>query len=66
MFRAGMSELADEADSKSVVGNYVRVLVPLPAVNFLKRRAGKIRLSFHLFYHKNIRYPTFSQDNFQK
>ena len=32
MFRAGMSELADEADSKSVVGNHVRVQVPLPAV----------------------------------
>ena len=28
---AGMSELADEADSKSVVGNYVWVQVPLPA-----------------------------------
>lgn len=27
--RVGM---ADEADSKSVVGNYVRVQVPLPAV----------------------------------
>ena len=26
-----MSELADEADSKSVVGNHVRVQVPLPA-----------------------------------
>ena len=29
---AGVSELADEADSKSVVGNNVRVQVPLPAV----------------------------------
>ncbi len=28
--RVGM---ADEADSKSVVGNHVRVQVPLPAVN---------------------------------
>ena len=31
-FKAGVSELADEADSKSVVGNYVRVQVPPPAV----------------------------------
>ena len=30
--RAGMSELADEADSKSVDGNIVWVQVPLPAV----------------------------------
>ena len=30
--RAGMSELADEADSKSVVGNHVWVQVPLPAL----------------------------------
>ena len=30
--RAGMSELADEADSKSVGGNIVRVQVPLPAL----------------------------------
>ena len=29
-----MSELADEADSKSVVGNYVWVQVPLPAFYF--------------------------------
>ncbi len=29
-WRVGM---ADEADSKSVVGNHVRVQVPLPAVN---------------------------------
>ena len=29
--RAGMSELADEADSKSVDGNIVLVQVPLPA-----------------------------------
>ena len=25
--------MADEADSKSVVGNHVRVQVPLPALN---------------------------------
>ena len=30
--RAGMSELADEADSKSVGGNVVRVQVPPPAL----------------------------------
>lgn len=37
MFRAGMSELADEADSKSVGGNIVRVQVPQPAflTNFI-------------------------------
>ena len=29
---AGLSELADEADSKSVGGNIVRVQVPLPAL----------------------------------
>ena len=29
--RAGLSELADEADSKSVGGNIVRVQVPQPA-----------------------------------
>ena len=29
--RAGLSELADEADSKSVDGNIVRVQVPPPA-----------------------------------
>ncbi len=33
--RAGMSELADEADSKSVDGNIVWVQVPLPAEVFL-------------------------------
>ena len=30
---AGLSELADEADSKSVGGNIVRVQVPQPAVD---------------------------------
>ena len=30
---AGLSELADEADSKSVGGNIVRVQVPLPALS---------------------------------
>ena len=29
---AGLSELADEADSKSVGGNIVRVQVPQPAL----------------------------------
>ena len=29
--------MADEADSKSVVGNHVRVQVPLPALKFWKR-----------------------------
>ena len=32
---AGLSELADEADSKSVDGNIVWVQVPLPAVKKL-------------------------------
>ena len=32
--RVGM---ADEADSKSVVGNHVRVQVPLPAVNLIPK-----------------------------
>lgn len=31
--QAGMSELADEADSKSVMVNHVWVQVPLPAPN---------------------------------
>ena len=39
--RAGMSELADEADSKSVDGNIVWVQVPLPAL-FAKPRKSKI------------------------
>ena len=29
--------MADEADSKSVVGNHVRVQVPLPAVNLIPK-----------------------------
>ena len=33
--RVGM---ADEADSKSVVGNYVRVQVPLPALYILETK----------------------------
>ena len=33
MQHAGVSELADEADSKSVGGNIVRVQVPQPALN---------------------------------
>ena len=37
--RAGMSELADEADSKSVDGNIVWVQVPLPRSE--ERRVGK-------------------------
>lgn len=31
---AGLSELADEADSKSVGGNIVRVQVPQPALRY--------------------------------
>ena len=31
IFNAGMSELADETDSKSVIREGVRVQVPLPA-----------------------------------
>ena len=46
--RAGMSELADEADSKSVDGNIVWVQVPLPAVF---ERFLKIRNLFLLYSH---------------
>ena len=38
--RAGMSELADEADSKSVCGNAVWVQVPPPAL-LIRGQDGK-------------------------
>ena len=47
--RAGMSELADEADSKSVGGTIVRVQVPPPA---LKKEVAFIKASF-FFYRKS-------------
>ena len=40
--RAGMSELADEADSKSVVGNYVWVQVPLPAISYVSMNPVRV------------------------
>ena len=43
-----MSELADEADSKSVVGNNVRVQVPPPA--FPEYRTGHARAWSVLYY----------------
>ena len=46
--RAGMSELADEADSKSVDGNIVWVQVPSPALKKLLFR-GVFLLAFYLF-----------------
>ena len=45
MQHAGVSELADEADSKSVVGNHVWVQVPLPA---LFKEYCKITFSFKI------------------
>ena len=39
--------MADEADSKSVVGNNVRVQVPLPAVK--RKKEIRNRISFFLF-----------------
>ena len=50
--RAGMSELADEADSKSVDGNIVWVQVPLPAYKNLRFPTGNLRSFFfatHIF-----------------
>ena len=43
---AGMSELADEADSKSVDGNIVWVQVPLPAYKDLRFPIGNLRSFF--------------------
>ena len=45
--RAGMSELADEADSKSVDGNIVWVQVPLPAVS--NRKSEVFLFAAHRF-----------------
>ncbi len=45
--RAGLSELADEADSKSVGGNIVRVQVPQPALD-LKLRSDIADFSFFM------------------
>ena len=48
--RAGMSELADEADSKSVDGNIVWVQVPLPAYKNLRFPTGNLRSFFFLLH----------------
>ena len=40
--------MADEADSKSVVGNNVRVQVPPPAVNSAKLNKCKFRFAYFL------------------
>ena len=45
--RVGM---ADEADSKSVVGNHVWVQVPSPAVYFLRYRICRFFYEFGIFY----------------
>ena len=47
---AGLSELADEADSKSVGGNIVRVQVPQPALNLEPETQGISRVSGSFFY----------------
>lgn len=54
--RAGMSELADEADSKSVGGNTVWVQVPLPAVSAESNRF----CAFFLYFYNHIAFPAFS------
>ena len=43
--RVGM---ADEADSKSVVGNHVRVQVPLPAVFVSAKSLGNVGFGFFI------------------
>ena len=52
--RAGLSELADEADSKSVGGNIVRVQVPQPALN-VEPETWRIRW-FQVFYYLESRW----------
>lgn len=50
--RAGMSELADEADSKSVDGNIVWVQVPLPAYKRpqVSNRKSEVFLLRHIVF----------------
>ena len=51
--RAGMSELADEADSKSVDGNIVWVQVPLPAYKrpqVSNRKSEVFLFLLHIFF----------------
>ena len=43
--------MADEADSKSVVGNHVRVQVPLPAVEIAEDQKEK---AFSVFYMRRM------------
>lgn len=40
--------MADEADSKSVVGNHVRVQVPLPAVFVSAKSLGNVGFGFFI------------------
>ena len=54
--RVGM---ADEADSKSVVGNHVRVQVPLPAVKTCRRNLASLFYIKSNYQNKNIRYSNY-------
>lgn len=58
--RAGMSELADEADSKSVDGNIVWVQVPLPAYKrpqVSNRKSEVFLFAAHRFLNQQRTHP---------
>ena len=58
--RAGMSELADEADSKSVDGNIVWVQVPLPAYKrpqVSNRKSEVFLFAVHRFLNQQRTHP---------
>ena len=60
--RAGMSELADEADSKSVDGNIVWVQVPLPAYKrpqVSNRKSEVFLFADIVFLNKKRTHPVF-------